>query len=176
MSKKKNQQKFNYKKNKEIKSNEVRLVGNEYNGIYSIEEALSVANNENLDLIEINNNANPPVCKIEDYNKFIYEKKKKLKEQNKKNKQNRQELKEIRFGPNTEEHDFNFKKKHTEKFIKDGNKVKTYVFFKGREMNFKDKGELLLLRLAKELQDIASVENTPKMEGNKMIMNLLPKK
>jgi len=125
-------------------------------------------------LVEISPNAIPPVCKIIDYKKFLYDQKKKQKEI--KAKAQKIVLKEIRFGPNTDEHDFDFKAKHARKFIEDGAKVKAFVFFKGRTIVFKDRGEILLLRLAQELEDIATVESMPKMEGKRMIMFLIPKK
>ena len=126
-----------------------------------------------LDLVEISPKADPPVCKIIDYNKFLYEQKKRQKEL--KQKQSKVVVKEIRFGPNTDEHDFNFKLKHAKKFLEEGAKVKAYVFFKGRTILFKEKGEILLLKLAQELQDIATVEQLPKLEGKRMIMFLAPK-
>jgi len=126
-----------------------------------------------LDLVEISPKADPPVCKIIDYNKFLYEQKKRQKEL--KQKQSKVVVKEIRFGPNTDEHDFNFKLKHAQKFLEEGAKVKAYVFFKGRSILFKEKGEILLLKLAQELQDIATVEQLPKLEGKRMIMFLAPK-
>lgn len=125
-------------------------------------------------MVEISPNANPPVCKIIDYKKFLYDQKKKQKEI--KAKAQKIVLKEIRFGPNTDEHDFDFKAKHARKFIEDGAKVKAFVFFKGRTIVFKDRGEILLLKLAQELEDIATVESLPKMEGKRMIMFLIPKK
>lgn len=125
-------------------------------------------------MVEISPNANPPVCKIIDYKKFLYDQKKKQKEI--KAKAQKIVLKEIRFGPNTDDHDFEFKTKHARKFIEDGAKVKAFVFFKGRTIIFKDRGEILLLRLAQELEDVATVESMPKMEGKRMIMFLIPKK
>ena len=125
-------------------------------------------------MVEISPNANPPVCKIIDYKKFLYDQKKKQKEI--KAKAQKIVLKEIRFGPNTDEHYFDFKAKHARKFIEDGAKVKAFVFFKGRTIVFKDRGEILLLKLAQELEDIATVESLPKMEGKRMIMFLIPKK
>jgi len=174
---KNNQKDLFFKTNYQIKSKEVRLVGdNVENGVYSNEEARKIANELELDLIEISPNANPPVCRIQDYNKFLYDIKKKQKEQEKKNKQNQSEIKEIRFGPNTDEHDFEFKKRHAESFLKRGDKVKSYVFFKGREMMFKEKGQILLLKLADQLENVGIVESMPKMEGNKMFMVIKPKK
>lgn len=132
-----------------------------------------MAEEQGLDLVEISPKADPPVCKIIDYNKFLYEQKKRQKEL--KQKQSKVVVKEIRFGPNTDEHDFNFKLKHAKKFLEEGAKVKAYVFFKGRTILFKEKGEILLLKLAQELQDIATVEQLPKLEGKRMIMFLAPK-
>jgi translation initiation factor IF-3 len=142
-------------------------------GIYSTKEALAMAEEQGLDLVEISPKAEPPVCKIIDYNKFLYEQKKRQKEL--KQKQSKVVVKEIRFGPNTDEHDFNFKLNHAKKFLEEGAKVKAYVFFKGRAILFKEKGEILLLKLAQELQDIATVEQLPKLEGKRMIMFLSPK-
>jgi translation initiation factor IF-3 len=142
-------------------------------GIYSTKEALAMAEEQGLDLVEISPKAEPPVCKIIDYNNFLYEQKKRQKEL--KQKQSKVVVKEIRFGPNTDEHDFNFKLNHAKKFLEEGAKVKAYVFFKGRAILFKEKGEILLLKLAQELQDIATVEQLPKLEGKRMIMFLSPK-
>lgn len=133
-----------------------------------------MAREQGLDLVEISPNAKPPVCKIIDYQKFLYIQKKKQKEL--KSRQSKVVVKEIRFGPNTDEHDYEFKLKHAEKFIAEGSKVKAYVFFKGRTILFKDKGEILLLRMAQALEDMATVESMPKMEGKRMIMMLAPKK
>lgn len=142
--------------------------------MYPLDEALKLADEQELDLVEISPNADPPVCKIVDYKKFLYDQKKKQKEL--KSRQSKVVVKEIRFGPNTDDHDFNFKLKHAEKFITDGAKVKAYVFFKGRTIVFKDRGEILLLKLAQALEEIATVEQMPKMEGKRMIMFLAPKK
>lgn len=170
-------EKLFYKTNRQIRHSEVRLVGENVNSdVYSIEEALQVSYDLGLDLIEISPNANPPVCKIQDYDKFLYDIKKKQKEQEKKNRLNQVDLKEIRFGPNTDEHDFDFKKKHAENFLGRGDKVKAFVFFKGREMQFQEKGQIMLLKLAEQLEDVGIVESMPKMEGNKMIMFIKPKK
>ena len=127
-----------------------------------------------LDLVEISPKADPPVCKIVDYNKFLYEQKKKQKEM--KAKSTKVVIKEIRFGPNTDEHDYNFKKNHAMKFLQDGAKLKAYVFFKGRTILFKDKGEILLLRLAQDLEEYGKVEKLPKLEGKRMTMFIAPKK
>ncbi len=142
-------------------------------GVYSIDEAIRLADDLELDLVEISPNADPPVCKIVDYQKFLYLQKKKQKEI--KAKTTRIVVKELRFGPNTDEHDYNFKLKHAENFLKDGAKVKAYVFFKGRSILFKEKGEILLLRLAQDLEEVAKVEQLPKLEGKRMIMILAPK-
>ena len=166
-----------FKTNNQIRIPEVRLIGNNVEtGVYLTEEAKNLADQLDLDLIEISPNANPPVCKIEDYSKFLYDMKKKQREQEKKNRQNQIEIKEIRFGPNTDDHDFNFKMNHAESFLKRGDKVKAFVFFKGREMMFKEKGQILLLKLADQLENVGVVESMPKMEGNKMIMFIRPKK
>lgn len=143
-------------------------------GIHPISKALQLAEDQGLDLVEISPNADPPVCKIIDYKKFLYEQKKRQKEI--KSKAQKVVVKEIRFGPNTDDHDFNFKLKHATKFIEEGAKVKSYVFFKGRSILFKEKGHILLLKLAQSLEEIASVESMPKMEGKRMIMMLAPKK
>lgn len=133
-----------------------------------------MAEEQQLDLVEISPNAVPPVCKIIDYKKFLYEQKKKQKEM--KSKASKVVVKEIRFGPNTDEHDYLFKLNHAKKFIEDGAKIKTYVFFKGRTILFKDKGQILLLKMAQDLEEIATVESMPTMEGKRMIMMLAPKK
>lgn len=140
----------------------------------SIEEALSLADNMELDLVEISPTADPPVCKITDYQKFLYQLKKKQKEA--KAKTTKVVLKEIRFGPNTDDHDYNFKLKHAMKFLEEGAKVKAYVFFKGRSILFKEKGEILLLRLAQDLEELGTVEQMPKLEGKRMIMHFTPRK
>jgi translation initiation factor IF-3 len=142
--------------------------------VMSIKDALRKAQESELDLVEISPNAEPPVCKIVDYKKFLYEQKKKQKEI--KAKQAQVVVKEIRFGPNTEDHDFNFKLNHAKGFLKEGSKVKAYVFFKGRAIVFKDRGEILLLRFAQELEEFGSVEQLPKLDGKKMIMMIAPKK
>jgi len=142
-------------------------------GIYPLREALKIAEEQGLDLAEISPKADPPVCKILDYKKFLYDQKKK--EKAIKAKTQKVTLKEIRFGPNTDDHDYEFKKKHAMNFLKEGNKLKAYVFFKGRSIIFKDKGEILLLRLAQDLEDYGKVEQMPKLEGKKMIMLMAPK-
>lgn len=142
--------------------------------VMGIKAALKKAEESELDLVEISPNADPPVCKIIDYKKFLFEQKKKQKEL--KAKQTKVVIKEIRMGPNTEEHDFNFKLKHAKSFLEDGAKVKAYVFFKGRSIVFKDRGEILLLKFAQELEEYGTLEQMPKLEGKKMIMMINPKK
>ena len=157
-----------------IRVPQVRLVGDNVEvGVYSIQEALKMAQEQQLDLVEISPTADPPVCKIIDYNKFLYEKKKKEKEMKAKSKAS--EVKEIRFTPNTDDHDFDFKAKHAEKFLKEGNKVKAYVQFKGRAIQFKERGELLLLKFAERLNDSGVLEGMPKMEGKRMLAIWAPK-
>lgn len=141
--------------------------------MYPIAEAIEKANDLGFDLVEISPNADPPVCKIIDYKKFLYEQKKREKAM--KAKATKVIVKEIRFGPNTDDHDYEFKKKHAEKFLKDGAKLKAYVFFKGRSIVYKDKGEILLLRLAQELEDYGKVEQMPRLEGKRMTMFIAPK-
>jgi translation initiation factor IF-3 len=143
-------------------------------GVYPTKDALVKAEELGLDLVEISPNAKPPVCKIMDYKKFLYEQKKREKVM--KAKASKVVVKEIRFGPNTDDHDYDFKKKHAEKFLKEGAKLKAYVFFKGRSIVYKDKGEILLLKLASELEDIGKVEQMPKLEGKRMTMFIAPKK
>ena len=142
--------------------------------IIPLDEALKTARDLNLDLVEISPKAEPPVCKIIDYKKFIYDQKKKQKAI--KSKAQKVVIKELRFGPNTGEHDFDFKLKHAKSFLEDGSKVKAFVFFRGRSIIFKDKGQILLLRLAQALEDIGVVETMPKLDGKKMIMIIAPKK
>ncbi|MFN4082321.1 MAG: translation initiation factor IF-3 [Bacteroidia bacterium] len=166
-----------HKINELITASEVRLVGdNIEQGVYPIDKALQIAEELELDLVEISPNANPPVCKVVDYKKFLYEQKKKKKEL--KANQVKQDVKEIRFGPNTDEHDFEFKLKHAENFLNEGHKVRAFVFFKGRSIVYKERGEVLLLQLADRLKDIGKVEQLPKLEGKKMflLMNPKPKK
>lgn len=161
--------------NSEIRVPEVRVVAEGVEPkVYKIDEALKIADEMELDLVEISPNANPPVCKIIDYQKFLYQQKKKQKEI--KDKAIKVVVKEIRFGPNTDEHDFNFKLNHAKKFLEEGSKVKAFVFFKGRSIVYKDRGEILLLKFAQELEDIGKVESMPKLEGKKMIMMLSPVK
>lgn len=157
-----------------IRVPQVRLVGDNVEpGIYSTQDALRMAQDQQLDLVEISPNVDPPVCKIIDYNKFLYDKKKKEKEMKAKAKTT--EMKEIRFTPNTDDHDFDFKSKHAENFLKEGNKVKAYVQFKGRAIQFKDRGELLLLKFADRLKDFGQLESMPKLEGKRMLAIFTPK-
>jgi len=143
-------------------------------GVYSLSKALEIAKNLEVDLVEISPNATPPVCKAMDYKKFVYEQKKR--EEALKSKATKVIIKEIRFGPNTDDHDYQFKKKHAEKFLQDGAKLKAFVFFKGRSIIYKDKGEILLLRLAQDLEDYGKVEQMPRLEGKRMTMFIAPKK
>ena len=140
--------------------------------VYSLKQALSIADELGLDLVEISPNAEPPVCKVMEYKKFVYEQKKREKAM--KAKATKVVIKEIRFGPNTDDHDYDFKKKHGEKFLKEGAKLKAYVFFKGRSIIYKDQGEILLLKLAQELEEFGKVEQMPKLEGKRMIMFIAP--
>ena len=158
-----------------IRVSEVRLVGDNVEmGVYSTDKAKNLARELELDLVEISPNAEPPVCKIMDYRKFLFEKKKKEKEI--KAKTQKTVVKEIRFGPNTDDHDFEFKAKHGEKFLNEGSKVRAFVFFRGRSIVFKDRGELLLLKLAQRLEEFGAVEQLPKLEGKKMASVIAPKK
>jgi translation initiation factor IF-3 len=159
--------------NEKITAPQVRLVGEEGAEVLSLKEALRRAEEAELDLVEISPKADPPVVRIVDYQKFLYQQKKKAKEI--KAKAVKVIIKEIRFGPNTDDHDYDFKLKHAENFLKEGSKVKAYVFFRGREIVFKDKGEILLLRFATDLEELAKVESMPKLEGKRMIMMLAPK-
>ncbi len=154
----------------------MRVVGDniENPGIYALRDALKLADELELDLVEISPKADPPVCKIIDYQKFLYQQKKKQKEI--KAKTQKVVVKEIRFGPQTDEHDFNFKLRHAEKFLKEGAKVKAFVFFKGRSILFKEQGEILLLKLATSLEEVGTVEQMPKLEGKRMTMYISPKK
>ncbi|MDD2198670.1 MAG: translation initiation factor IF-3 [Bacteroidales bacterium] len=165
-----------YRINEHIVAPFVRLVGDniENIGIYSLRDALKIANDMSLDLVVISPKAEPPVCKVIDYQKFLYQQKKKQKEI----KSNTQKVvtKEIRFGPNTDEHDYNFKLNHAKKFLEEGTKVKAFVFFKGRTILFKEQGEILLLRLAQDLEDYGKVEQLPKLEGKRMTIFISPLK
>jgi translation initiation factor IF-3 len=168
--------KYKFRINERIFAPSVRVVGEniETPQVMSLQEALDLARQDGLDLVEISPNADPPVCKIIDYNKFLYQQKKKQKEL--KSKQSKIVVKEIRFGPQTDEHDYNFKLKHAQKFLQEGAKVKAYVFFKGRSILFKEQGEILLLRFAQDLIEEGKVEQLPKLEGKRMIIILSPKK
>ncbi len=160
--------------NEKIRVPEVRVVGEGVEGkVMRVQDALELAREQELDLVEISPNAVPPVCKIVDYKKFLYEKKKKEKEI--KANSHKTVLKEIRFSSGTEEHDLDFKAKHAEKFLQEGNKVKCFLMFKGREIVFKERAELLLLSFAKKLEEVATVESLPKTEGKRMMMTLMPK-
>ena len=170
MPKKEEQHRINHR----IKAPVVRVVGeNVQVDIYNIKDAIAIANEQGLDLVEISPNATPPVCKVIDYKKFLYDQKKRQKEM--KAKSAKVVLKEIRLGPHTDDHDFDFKVKHAIKFLKDGAKVKVYVFFKGRSIIYKDNGEIILLKFATEVEDYGKVEKLPKLEGKRMIMILAPK-
>jgi len=163
-----------YKVNERITAQRVRVVGDNVNvDVYPIQQAIQIAKGLNLDLVEISPNADPPVCKVIDYSKFKYEQKKKQKEI--KAKAQKTVVKEIRFGPNTDDHDFNFKLNHAKKFLQEGAKVKAYVHFYGRSIVFKDRGEILLLKFAQALEELAKVEQLPKLEGKRMILFLAPK-
>ncbi len=171
-NKKKQQQ---YRINEQIRVREVRIVGEDIEtAVVPTRQALQMAEERDVDLVEISPNANPPVCRLIDYSKFLYQQKKKQKEM--KAKQVKVEIKEIRFGPQTAEADYNFKLKHAVEFLKDGNKVKAYVFFKGRSIVFKEQGEVLLLRFANDLEELAKVESMPVLEGKRMSVILAPKK
>ncbi|WP_262497387.1 translation initiation factor IF-3 [Olleya sp. 1-3] len=161
--------------NGKIRAEKVRLVGENVEvGIYTTKEAREFAREQELDLVEISPKAVPPVCKIMDYKKFLYEQKKR--EKALKSKATKVVIKEIRFGPQTDDHDYEFKKKHAEKFLKEGAKLKAFVFFKGRSIVFKEQGQILLLRLAQDLEEIGKVEQMPRLEGKRMTMFIAPKK
>ncbi len=160
--------------NERVRALQVRLVGDNVTvGVYPTAEALKIAREQELDLVEISPTADPPVCKVIDYKKFLYEKKKKEKEMKANSKQS--EVKEIRFTPGTDDHDFNFKAKHAENFLKEGNKVKAYVQFKGRAIMFQDRGQLLLLKFAERLAEAGTLESMPKLEGKRMFAIFTPK-
>ena len=164
-----------YRINERIRVREVRLVGdNVEQGVYPTSQALKMAEDQGLDLVEISPNAAPPVCRVIDYQKFLYQQKKRQKEQ--KAKSVKVVVKEIRFGPQTDDHDYNFKLKHAKGFLEEGAKVKAYVFFKGRSILFKEQGEVLLLRFANDLEEYAKVEQMPLLEGKRMTISLAPKK
>ena len=172
---KKDNLKGQHRINEQIRAKEVRIVGDNIEPtVVSIQEALRLAEENEADLVEISPNAVPPVCKIIDYSKFLYQLKKKQKEL--KAKQVKVEVKEIRFGPQTDDHDYNFKLKHAMEFLKDGDKVKAYVFFKGRSILFKEQGEVLLLRFANDLEEYGKVDQMPVLEGKRMTIFLSPKK
>src|SRR6478752_858527 len=170
----KKEQQQEHRTNHMIRVPEVRLVGENLEpGVYSTPDALKIAQSLELDLVEISPGAKPPVCRIIDYNKFLYDEKKKKKEMKAKSKTS--EVKEIRFTPNTDDHDFEFKVKHAEKFLSDGDKVKAHVQFKGRAIMFKERGELLLLKFAVRLKEVGALEGLPKMEGKRMLVMFAPK-
>ena len=163
-----------YRINEQIRVREVRIVGDNGSTVVPTRDALNMAREQGVDLVEISPNANPPVCRLIDYSKFLYQQKKRAKEM--KAKQVKVEVKEIRFGPQTDEHDYQFKLKHAREFLEDGNKVRAYVFFRGRSILFKEQGEVLLLRFANDLEEVGKVEGMPSLEGKKMFLYLAPKK
>lgn len=167
--------KMQYRVNEQIRSREVRIVGDDIEAaVLPTNKALQLAEQKGLDLVEISPNAVPPVCRLIDYSKFLYQQKKRQKEL--KAKQVKIEVKEIRFGPQTDEHDYNFKLKHAMEFLSEGDKVKAYVFFRGRSILFKEQGEVLLLRFANDLEEYGKVEQMPVLEGKRMIIFIAPKK
>ena len=167
--------KFQYRVNGQIRAREVRIVGDDVESVVMpTSKALQMAEQKGLDLVEISPNAQPPVCRMIDYSKFLYQQKKRQKEL--KAKQVKVEVKEIRFGPQTDEHDYNFKLKHAKELLSDGDKVKAYVFFRGRSILFKEQGEVLLLRFANDLEEYGKVEQMPVLEGKRMIIFIAPKK
>lgn len=163
-----------YRVNEQIRVREVRIVGESGSMVIPTRQALDMAHQQGVDLVEISPNANPPVCRLIDYSKFLYQQKKRAKEM--KAKQVKVEVKEIRFGPQTDEHDYQFKLKHAKEFLEEGNKVRAYVFFRGRSILFKEQGEVLLLRFANDLEECGKVESMPSLEGKKMFLYLAPKK
>ena len=163
-----------YRINEQIRVREVRIVGDNGSTVVPTRDALNMAREQGVDLVEISPNANPPVCRLIDYSKFLYQQKKRQKEM--KAKQVKVEVKEIRFGPQTDEHDYKFKLKHAKEFLTEGNKVRAYVFFRGRSILFKEQGEVLLLRFANDLEEVGKVEGMPSLEGKKMFLYLAPKK
>ena len=172
---KKDNLKSQYRVNEQIRAREVRIVGDDIESqILSTRDALHIAEQKGVDLVEISPNAEPPVCRLIDYSKFIYQQKKRQKEM--KAKQVKIDVKEIRFGPQTDDHDYNFKLKHAMGFLADGDKVKAYVFFRGRSILFKEQGEVLLLRFAQDVEEYGKVESMPVLEGKRMIMFIAPKK
>ncbi len=172
--KKQQNNKQQYRINEQIRVREVRIVDEDGSSVMPTRQALDIARQKGVDLVEISPNAQPPVCRIIDYSKFLYQQKKRAKEM--KQKQVKVEVKEIRFGPQTDEHDYNFKLKHAKEFLEEGNKVRAYVFFRGRSILFKEQGEVLLLRFANDLEEYGKVEQMPKLEGKKMFLFLAPKK
>ena len=166
--------KTQYRVNEQIRAREVRVVGEDGAQVMPTRQALEMARQMEVDLVEISPNAQPPVCRLIDYSKFLYQQKKHQKEM--KQKQVKVEVKEIRFGPQTDEHDYQFKLKHAKEFLEEGNKVRAYVFFRGRSILFKEQGEVLLLRFANDLEEFGKVEQLPKLEGKKMFLYLAPKK
>ena len=163
-----------YRINDQIRVREVRIVGDNGSTVVPTRDAINMAHEQGVDLVEISPNANPPVCRLIDYSKFLYQQKKRQKEM--KAKQVKVEVKEIRFGPQTDEHDYQFKLKHAKEFLEEGNKVRAYVFFRGRSILFKEQGEVLLLRFANDLEEVGKVEGMPSLEGKKMFLYLAPKK
>ena len=163
-----------YRVNEQIRVREVRIVGDGGSTVVPTRQALDMARDQGVDLVEISPNAQPPVCRLIDYSKFLYQQKKRQKEM--KAKQVKVEVKEIRFGPQTDEHDYQFKLKHAKEFLEEGNKVRAYVFFRGRSILFKEQGEVLLLRFANDLEEYGKVESMPSLEGKKMFLYLAPKK
>ena len=166
--------KMQYRVNEQIHVREVRVVSDNGSEVMSTRKAQDLARQQGVDLVEISPNAQPPVCRLIDYSKFLYQQKRRQKEL--KQKQVKQEVKEIRFGPQTDEHDYQFKLKHAQEFLTEGNKVRAYVFFRGRSILFKEQGEVLLLRFANDLEELGKVEQMPKLEGKKMFLYLAPKK
>ena len=163
-----------YRVNEQIRVREVRVVGDDGSQVMPTKKALDLARQQGVDLVEISPKAQPPVCRLVDYSKFLYQQKKRAKEM--KQKQVKVEVKEIRFGPQTDEHDYQFKLKHAQGFLNEGNKVRAYVFFRGRSILFKEQGEVLLLRFANDLEEYGKLEQMPKLEGKKMFLYLAPKK
>ena len=163
-----------YRVNEQIHVREVRVVSDDGSEVMPTRKAMDLARQQGVDLVEISPNAQPPVCRLIDYSKFLYQQKKRQKEM--KQKQVKVEVKEIRFGPQTDEHDYQFKLKHAQEFLLEGNKVRAYVFFRGRSILFKEQGEVLLLRFANDLEEYGKVESMPALEGKKMFLYLAPKK
>ncbi len=174
MKKDNNKMKNQYRVNGQIRVREVRVVSDGGSEVMPTRQALDLARQQGVDLVEISPNAQPPVCRVIDYSKFLYQQKKRQKEM--KQKQVKVEVKEIRFGPQTDDHDYQFKLKHAQEFLEEGNKVRAYVFFRGRSILFKEQGEVLLLRFANDLEEYAKVEQLPRLEGKKMFLFLAPKK